>query len=365
MDISQEIYYKMIERSLISTGNNYRIKKAIEKAGKSHKITIAYLGGSITEGYNGGSDKCFAKLACDYFEQAFGKGNPVNYINAGMAGTCSIIGLIRIERDLLMHKPDIVFVEFAVNQSKDKINMAAFESLLLRLLNSEFQPAVVLIFTISEAGFSCQNEMSQIGIHYELPMISVKDTIVPEFHEGRMKWQDYSNDYIHPHENGHKLITELIKYYLDTVSKEDWGSNYCISESTVVGNEFLNLKMLDNTNTAVKTFGGFVPDKTINQFPNGWTHKAGTKREKFSFDLYCRNLFLVFKESKGPNTGSVDIFIDNICVLSINGFSSSGWNNPVAKLLLNKERSSNHKIEIKMSKGLEYKEFSILAFGYS
>ncbi|AEY66042.1 SGNH/GDSL hydrolase family protein [Clostridium sp. BNL1100] len=355
----------MYKRSLISTGNNFRMKKAMEKAENGERVTIAYLGGSITEGYNGGPNNCFAKLTCDYFAQTFCKGNNVRYINAGMAGTPSTIGLIRVERDLLIHKPDIVYIEFAVNDTKDTTNMAVFESLLLRILNSESQPALVLIFTVSEAGFSCQNEMTQIGSHYELPMISVKDVIIPEFDEGRMRWQDYSDDYIHPHEKGHELITKLIIYYLEKVSKEDIDSVYKILQTPIVGNEFVNLKMLDNTNLQVKDSGGFFPDSTINQFPRGWTHKAGTAKGRFTFDLHCKNLFIVYKESKNTDTGSADVYVDGVCVFTANGFNSSGWNNPVVKLLLNTENSAIHKIEIKMSKGFEDKEFSILAFGYS
>lgn len=365
MKNSIERHIQIIERSLICTGNNYRIKKAMEMAEKGHKVTIAYLGGSITEGYNGGPDKCYAKLTCDYFAENFGKGNNVNYINAGMAGTSSITGLIRINKDLLIHNPHIAFVEFAVNDTKNKTNMAAFESLLLRILSSESQPAVVLILTISESGYSCQNEMAQIGRRYELPLISVKDAIVPEFVEGTMKWQDYSDDYIHPHKKGHELITELIIHYFNKVNKEIWDDIYNISETPVISNEFVKMNMLDNTSTQIKASGEFLPTTTINQFPNGWTHKEGSKIGKFSFNIFCKNLFIVYKESKNADTGSADIYIDDTFVLTVNGFNSSGWNNPVVKLLFNHDNPANHNIEIKMAKGYENKEFSILAFGYS
>lgn len=365
MKNSDENHIEMVERSLASLGNNYRMKKAMEKAGKGLETTIAYFGGSITEGYNGGPDKCFAKSTCDYFAQNFGKGNNVNYVNAGMAGTSSTIGLVRVERDVLKYKPDIIFVEFAVNDQKDKISMTAFESLLIRLLNSENEPAVVLMFMVSEVGFSCQNEMVQIGSHYKLPMISVKDAITPEFFEGRMTWQDYSNDYIHPDENGHKLITELILHYFDSVINKDMDDVYSVPKSTVNGSKFADLKMLDNTNASVAAAGGFIPDITINQFPKGWTHKAGIANGSFCLDIECRNLFMIWKESKSTDTGSADIYVDDTFVLSANGYNSSGWNNPVVKLLFSEEISKKHKIEIKMSKDSESKEFSVLALGYS
>lgn len=47
-----DFYNEMIKNSLISTGNNVRIKKVIEKAKNGEDVTIAYIGGSITEGAN-------------------------------------------------------------------------------------------------------------------------------------------------------------------------------------------------------------------------------------------------------------------------------------------------------------------------
>jgi hypothetical protein len=44
-------YADMIARSLISSGNNYRTKQLLEKAANGEEVTIAYIGGSITEGY--------------------------------------------------------------------------------------------------------------------------------------------------------------------------------------------------------------------------------------------------------------------------------------------------------------------------
>lgn len=38
-----------MNNSLITTGNNYRIKKAMDKARKGENVTIAYIGGSRRE----------------------------------------------------------------------------------------------------------------------------------------------------------------------------------------------------------------------------------------------------------------------------------------------------------------------------
>ena len=41
----------------------------------------------------------------------------VNYVNAGIGATNSYLAVHRVDNDLLAHKPDVVVVEFSVNDS--------------------------------------------------------------------------------------------------------------------------------------------------------------------------------------------------------------------------------------------------------
>lgn len=353
----------MVERSLVSTGNNYRMKKVIEQSQDGQATTIAYIGGSITEGFNGGAENNYAKQSFHYFANTFGTGNNVQYVNAGMAGTPSSIGLIRLERDVLQYEPDVVFVEFAVNDSNDGQSMAAFESLLRQLWNSNKEPAIVLIFTLTEDGYSAQNEMENIGRYYDLPMISVKNAISPELQEGTMSWSEYSDDTVHPDQNGHALITSFIEHYYEAVGNEEKDSKPVAPESTYYRKTFDNMMLMDAEHIQTAALGSFVEDSTIKQFPKGWTHFPDTGNNSFMLDLTFSSLFIVTKESNSINTGTIEILIDGQIVQVINGYNSSGWNNPVHKLLLQDDQIEDHKVEIRMAEGSEDKVFSILAFG--
>ena len=48
--ISDSDYQKMMNDTLVSTGNNYRLKNALEKIKNGEKVSLATLGGSVTEG---------------------------------------------------------------------------------------------------------------------------------------------------------------------------------------------------------------------------------------------------------------------------------------------------------------------------
>ena len=61
----EEFRAAMIARSVVSTGNTARLDKVFTKAENGEDITIAYVGGSITEGYAAGprSPQCYASLS--------------------------------------------------------------------------------------------------------------------------------------------------------------------------------------------------------------------------------------------------------------------------------------------------------------
>lgn len=112
----------MISHSLLHPGNNVRLKAAIDKASRGEDVTIAYIGGSITQGAGAKPihTECYAYQSYLGFKALYGRdgGGKVHFIKAGVGGTPSELGIIRYERDVLREgaaEPDIVIVEFAVN----------------------------------------------------------------------------------------------------------------------------------------------------------------------------------------------------------------------------------------------------------
>ncbi len=71
-------------------------------------VKIAYLGGSITA-QNGWRPKTLK-----WFREQFPAAT-IEQIHAAIGGTGSDLGVYRLQQDVLRHKPDLLFVEFAVN----------------------------------------------------------------------------------------------------------------------------------------------------------------------------------------------------------------------------------------------------------
>ena len=221
-ETEEEFHQAMVDRSLYSLGNTSRLKAKMAQARAGEKTTVAYIGGSITEGVGTNAATCYARLSYEFFRDTYGTGDNVEYVNAGLSGTPSNLGVLRLQRDVLDYTPDIVFVEFAVNDSQDDIAKESYESLVRTVLEQDNAPAAVLLFNTTATGYTAQKHMKEIGEYYDLPMISAADALTVEFDEGRLTWKDYSNDQSHPNTVGHELLCEFIaNMYTSAESSED------------------------------------------------------------------------------------------------------------------------------------------------
>lgn len=360
----EQIYYEMLERSLISTGNNERMKKVMEKAANGEDVTLAYIGGSITQGYNAGTTEIFAKLSTDYFRDTYATTGEVNYINAGLSGTPSLLGLIRSDRDIFEAKPDVVFIEFAVNDGQDNMNKAAFESLVRKALMQEQAPAVVLLFSMTEDGYTCQSTMQLIGMNYDLPMISVPNALKPELEAGRMKWADWADDGSHPNKEGQKLYSEFITHYFNKVAEEELSVAYQLPEK-MMNIDYTTMKMADKDSLKVLEPGAFREENGHESFTKGWVKPAeNVENESFVFEIDCRSLFFVYKEANNDTYGTAEVYVDGEKVYTITSNKEAGWYNPVPVRIYRGAECKNIKVEVRMQEGDEDKNFYLLAIGY-
>jgi len=360
----EQIYYDMLERSVISTGNNERMKKVMEKARKGEDVTLAYIGGSITQGYNAGTTEIFAKLSSDYFRETYATTGKVNYVNAGLSGTPSLLGLIRSDRDIFEAKPDVVFIEFAVNDAQDNQNKAAFESLVRKALTQEQEPAVVLLFSVTEDGYTCQTNMQLIGMNYGLPMISVPNAIHPEFEAGRMTWKDWADDGSHPNKNGQKLYSEFIIYYWNKVDAEELSAPYILREK-MLNLDYTTMKMADKDSVKIVDAGSFHEENGHEAFTKGWMKSKDAKENaSFVFEIDCRSLFFVYKEANNADFGTAEVYVDGEKMMTITSNKAEGWYNPVPVRIFRDSECKTRKVEIRMQDGDEEKLFYLLAIGY-
>ena len=116
---------------------------------------IAFLGDSVTHGafecIQGDSAGCIFDMDAVYHERlrrmllAVNPWLPVSIINAGVAGDNAILGLARLERDVISHKPHICVVNFCLNDLSETVEeyVAALREIFTRLMAADIRPILL------------------------------------------------------------------------------------------------------------------------------------------------------------------------------------------------------------------------------
>lgn len=342
----------MIENSLMTMGDTSRMVNVMKKAAKGEEITVGYIGGSITEGLTAGAELCWARLTYEALCEMF-PDTKINYVNAGLSGTPSILGVVRAERDLFGDKkPDIVFIEFAVNDGGEQMNKSCYESLVKKSLAKENDPAVVLLFTVLKNRYSCQPWMKTVGDHYSLPMISVGNVINAMFDAGYMEWEKYSDDESHPNIWGHELVKDFIMNYFEQVKKiaeetDEAPKKPALPESALFSTDYADMEFLGRGDLNVESVEGFTERDNVATSFDGWTYRGKTGAS-ITFKAEFKTLFLVFFCNNAPSLADAEVIIDGESVITLPSSKPGGWGNPEADLAWSGE-GGEHTVEIKIA----------------
>ena len=333
-DRNSDITKEMYDRSVFREGNNARLKKLFEKAKAGEVVRISAIGGSITGGAAASSwDRAYGKKLAQWWEDQFPK-SQIEYYNAGIGSTGSIIGAHRAYDDLLVHAPDLVIVDFSVNDSGTQTDKEAYESLLRQILQSENAPAVIAIGFMSAGGNSYQSLHEGIVEHYDLPYISYRDALWPEMEKGIYAWNEFYPDEIHPNNRGHKLAADLLihyiaKEYLDTTTDKEKAL-----PAPLYKNRFEDAKIYNNTTITPTATSGWKAGNNLyeaynpllpNAFKQGW--RTTQNGSEITFQIQdARSLSIVYKRLSNPNeAGSVDIYLNGNKVKTLSRLYSAEY----------------------------------------
>lgn len=208
------------QRGIVSHGDVSRLAVVMAKARRGEEICVAAIGGSITAGGLQTKDpknRYIARVA-GWFTQTFPKAR-VRFVNAGIGGTNSLYGAMRVQLDVLSKKPDLVIVEYAVNDNHPvPMFWGSYEGVLRQILREPQQPALVQLFFMQRKGENAQETQHMLGRHYDLPMVSFRDAWWPEIYSGRTQWEAMYADEVHPNDTGHILASELLIALLNDVN---------------------------------------------------------------------------------------------------------------------------------------------------
>ena len=187
------------------------------------EFTVGFLGGSITEGAcasvqkNRYASRLVAMLNEAYPETKFTEAN------AGVSGTGSNLGLFRVERDLLSAKPDMVFIEFSVNDSP-AFTAKYHEALVHYLRKYRADLPIVFLYTMAKYRYGeyaagllpdCAKEEEEVARYYGIPTVSVAHAMAKDMGSIE-RFHEYMWDLVHPIDKGYAVYAKAIFEALGT-----------------------------------------------------------------------------------------------------------------------------------------------------
>lgn len=305
------------ERGFINKGNFDRIACAMKKAMRGDKITVAFLGGSITQGsLSTTPEKCYAYLVYKWWKEKF-PNTEVVYVNAGIGGTPSDFGVARVDKDALSYSPDFLIAEFSVNDAPTDYYMESYEGLIRHILKTSPKTGLMLLHNVRYDNMSSAEDKHVIvGKYYDIPEVSLKYCVYPEVANGNIKNRDITPDDLHPNDAGHRLVADAVIYALEIIFE------YALHEDVKAENmpvpKPLTLNTLENSvrlqnNTYKAKAEGFTedtrPQKHITEmFRCGY--EAWKKNDSITFIAKSESILVQYRKSVKKPTPIAKAVVD-------------------------------------------------------
>lgn len=330
------MFYPDLNRGIINIGNLFRFNKVIKRLEAGEQIKIVFLGGSITQGCNATCQELsYVYRVYDWFKRKFPAAEII-YYNSGVGGTSSQFGAFRVKDDVLDLEPDMVFVEFSVNDANTDKFKESYESLLRRILEYKSEPAVFTFNNVQyDDGINAQEVHNEIAKYYELPIVSMKDSIYQEILLGKFSSEDITTDNLHPNDIGHGLLSEvicnLLEIILDKCSKNDSiASSYMLPEKPLTGLKYYISKRYRNE---ISSDPGFecqgVEIDTREQYEVKDSFKKGfifNQNNSFiKVKLNFKSLCVQYLRTIGKNSPVANLYVDGKKLAVLDGNFDEYW----------------------------------------
>ncbi|WP_036669812.1 SGNH/GDSL hydrolase family protein [Pedobacter borealis] len=299
------------------------------KALQSGSVKVAYLGGSITK------QEGWRVHSLNWFKERFPQAS-FSEVNAAVNGTGSDFGAFRLKEQVLKHKPDLVFVEFAVNDGKTESAkiIRSMEGIVRQIKQANPYTDICFVYTISKYSLeeeqkgmlpNSAQQMEKVADHYGIPsinfgfeiasMVSNQQLILEASAKEQKGLKVFSPDGTHPYpETGHVIYQNVLKRSFEKMIPTN-ASSLVKSKlpKPMVSDCYVNTQMVDIKDVKLSSNWELINSKenpSFSEFSNflPFIGKAGQSGETITIHFKGRSFG--FFDIMGPDAGRVIVEID-------------------------------------------------------
>ena len=299
------------------------------------EVRIAYFGGSIT------AQPGWRPKTLRWFQDEYPKAK-LSEINAAIGGTGSDLGAYRLGHDVLRHRPDLVFVEFATNDggaAPEDIHRT-MEGIVRQTWKADPATDICFVYTITAPFVATLQQgkfpraasaMERVADHYAIPTIHLGMEVVRLAKEGTLLIAAkkpktdaerealkgkiiFAEDGVHPlPETGHQLYLEAIQRSIPKIKAAAKAAPHTLGEPLVADNweraKLLPLSAAKHSDHWQKL------DPAADKMARNWTSrmpefwKAGAAGATLAFKF--KGTSAAIYDLLGPDCGQVRVTLDD------------------------------------------------------
>jgi len=299
------------------------------------EVKVGYLGGSITA-QNGWRVQTLAHFKRAYPQASFTE------INAAIGGTGSDLGVFRVQQDVLSKGPDLLFVEFAVNDggADPQRIVRAMEGIVRQTWKANPKTDVCFVYTLTESLSPPMLEgklqrsasaMEKVADHYGVPSITLGMEVARLAKAGKLLWKAklpktdaekaavggqfvFAADGVHPHDStGQVLYTEAIVRSLPALAIANARPTAHVAGPALDPANWERATLVPAT--AAKLSPGLTPaDMATDAYAKGWSKRLPAMvrltKPGQSLEFKFKGTHCAVYDVVGPAGGMVAITLD-------------------------------------------------------
>ena len=189
-------------------------------------LTVGYLGGSVTVGSGSTNQdtKSWRALTTQWLKNRYPNA-AVNEVNVSSGSTGTLYGAGRVSEQLMSKNPDIVFVEYAVNDYYQGYTQAEseryMESIVRTIRSKNPYTDIIFVYTtdIGLKGMKTQwiEAFDNVAERYHILKIDLGAELLNEIGSDSTDWAyngKYFSDSVHPTDAGHEKYASFVEKFL-------------------------------------------------------------------------------------------------------------------------------------------------------
>jgi len=299
------------------------------------ELKIGYLGGSIT------AQKGWRVQTLAHFQKAYPQ-STFTEINAAIGGTGSDLGVFRVQQDVLSKSPDLLFVEFAVNDggTDPQRIIRCMEGIVRQAWKANPKCDICFVYTLTEALSPPMLEgklqrsasaMEKVADFYGIPTITLGMEVAKLAKASKLVWRAplpktdtdklalgdqfvFAPDGTHPHEStGHVLYTQAIVRSLPALAIANNTPTPHVSNLALDPANFDRATLVPITDA--KLSDGLLPaDMKTTDYAKGWANRLPAMvrltQPGQSIEFRFKGKHCAVYDIVGPAGGKVAVTLD-------------------------------------------------------